>query len=166
MPFCPKCGQEVPDEAVYCPKCGAKIETGKREYHEKREKEEKEEKREKEEKHEPSDISGAIVGGLVLIWLGITFYLAETRYIRWSEWVAYFLLGLGAILIIQALIKYFTSPYKSSAYGIAIGGLVVASIGLVMIVGITAWWPFIFIVLGIIVIISSITSRKRSPKVR
>ncbi len=166
MPFCPKCGQEVPDDAVYCPKCGTKIGTGKREYYEKREKEEKGEKKEKEEKHEPSDISGAIVGGLVLIWLGVTFYLAETGFIKWSAWVAYFLLGLGAILVIQALIKYFTSPYKGSAYGIAIGGIVVASIGLVMMYEITVWWPLIFIVLGIIVIVSSITSRKRSPKVR
>ncbi|MCX8189134.1 MAG: zinc ribbon domain-containing protein [Nitrososphaeria archaeon] len=160
MPYCPKCGQEVPDDAVYCPKCGTRIEGGKREHYE------KEEKREKGEKHEASDISGAIVGGLVLIWLGITFYLAEIGYIKWSTWTAYFLLGLGAILIIQALIKYLTSPYKSSAYGIAIGGLVIASIGLVMIYGLTVWWPFIFIVLGIIVIISSITSRKHSPRVR
>jgi len=173
MPYCPKCGQEVTSDDLFCPKCGAQLTITQppieRRYRgEKAEKEEKTEKREKEEKEEkheePADRSGPLIGGLILIWLGITFYLAQMNYIGWNVWWAYFLIGIGAILLLQAAIRYLTSPYKSSATGSLIGGLIMIAIGLVGVSGVRDWWPFIFIAIGIAVILAGLSALKRSPR--
>jgi hypothetical protein len=65
---------------------------------EKAEKEEKGEKHERERERE-RDLAGAIGGG-VLIWLGISFWLAQSGTVSWTNWWAYFIAGLGALLII------------------------------------------------------------------
>ena len=67
---------------------------------ERAEKAEKEEKGEKHEKGRESDLAGAILGGGVLIWLGISFWLAQSGTVSWTNWWAYFIAGLGALLII------------------------------------------------------------------
>lgn len=174
MPFCPKCGAEIPSDAAFCPNCGSKIAAPtippveRRYEREKSEKGEKHEKREKEEKYEKGekskDWTGPIIGGLILIWLGITFYIAQMNYISWAHWWAYFIFGLGIILIVQAGIRYATPAYKGSAIGSFIGGLVLMIIGLSGIMGVEKWWPLILIAIGIIVIVSGVIASKRTPK--
>ena len=173
MPFCPKCGTEVSSDAVFCPKCGAQVTAGAapsteiRYRGEKREKEEKEEKREKGEKHEkgePGDKTGPIVGGLILIWLGITFYMTQSNYITWLQWPWYFLIGIGVVLLIQAAIRFMASTYRGTAIGSLIGGIILLIIGLAGVSGIRDWWWLFFIGIGIVVIIWGITAARRSPR--
>ena len=170
MPFCPKCGTEVSSDAVFCPKCGAQIIVSavppvppippveRRQYGEKREKQEK--------GGERGDKSGPIVGGLILIWLGISLYLTQTNYlgVTWNNWWGYFLIGIGVILLIQSAIRYMTLPYKGSATGTMIGGFVLIVIGLAGATGIRDWWFLIFIAIGIVVIISGLTATRRNPR--
>ena len=99
MPYCSKCGAQVREEMAFCPKCGAALKVEpppaetvsapapyraeKAEKHEKREKEEKGEKREKEEKTEKHEkrefgVIGPLIGGLILIVVGLMFYLQVT----------------------------------------------------------------------------------------
>jgi hypothetical protein len=112
MSYCPKCGAKVTEEMSFCPKCGAPIkveqaapaETRPREYRrgEKAEKGEKHEKGEKGEKREFGFL-GPLIGGLILIFLGITFYLEITGiYERRMVWAFFFLL-VGVIVIIAAV---------------------------------------------------------------
>ncbi|MGQ9781125.1 MAG: zinc-ribbon domain-containing protein [Nitrososphaeria archaeon] len=165
MPFCSKCGAEIPPDAVFCPKCGAQIGVApvpSIRYRE--EKREKEEKSEKGEKHEPGEKTGPLVGGLILIWLGITFYMVQARYIVWADWWAYFLIGLGVILLIQGAIKHVTSAYRSAATRGLIAGIVILIIGLAGASGMRNWWWIIFIVIGVAIIVSGITAIKRTPK--
>lgn len=171
LPFCPKCGAEVSDDVAFCPKCGNQISVspaavGRRyargEKEEKREKGEKEEKHEKEEK--PSDRTGPLVGGLILIWLGITFYLVQARYIGWNEWWSYFLIGIGVVLIVQAVIRYTSSRFKGAAMGFLIGGVVLLIIGLAGTMGMKDWWPLVLIAIGVVVILGGVTARMRTPK--
>jgi len=122
MAYCPKCGAKVREEMSFCPKCGAALKVEqppaeaappapyrgeKAEKHEKREKEEKErgEKREKGEKHEKREYGfvGPLIGGLILIFLGLMFFLAMTTAISWGAAAAIFLVIVGIIIILGAI---------------------------------------------------------------
>jgi len=170
MPFCPKCGADVSEDARFCHDCGAalgevRVTRPSEEKYEKREKDEKGEKREKGEKHEKrGDRGSPLMGGLVLIWLGITFYLATLRVISWMDWWAYFLLGLGGILLIQAVITAASTGRSGTMYGPLIGGGVLLLIGATWILGIRNWWPLIPIAIGIAIIVSVLRERMRSPR--
>jgi len=129
-----------------------------------REKAEKQEKSEKKEKQEKSGgtLGGALVGGSILIWLGISFYLQSIGYLSWQNWWAYFLLGLGVILIADGLVG---SLQRNPGFvGMVIGGGVLAFIGAASIL--STWqylWPLFLVLLGIAVIVGGITARRRSP---
>jgi hypothetical protein len=118
MSYCPKCGSKVTEEMSFCPKCGApvKIEqappvTTRREYRrrekeeEKGEKHEKQEKREKGEKGEKGEYGflGPLVGGLILIFLGVTWWLGINQTLDWKILWAFFLLMVGIVIILAAI---------------------------------------------------------------
>jgi uncharacterized membrane protein YvbJ len=112
MPYCPKCGVEVKEEMEFCPQCGAslkplpaRVKMEKEEKEEKEEKREKREKAEKGEKHEKREVGyvGPLVGGLILILVGITFFLAATERIQVLNWGPIFLIMVGIIILIFGL---------------------------------------------------------------
>jgi predicted lipid-binding transport protein (Tim44 family) len=118
MPYCPKCGSKVDEEMSFCPKCGAALRVEqpsvvaapqapraeKEEKHEKREKEEKQEKKEKTEKGEKREYGylGPLIGGLILVVLGVMFYLATTMALGTVTW-AFFIILIGIIIIVGAI---------------------------------------------------------------
>ncbi|MBI2937000.1 MAG: zinc ribbon domain-containing protein [Thaumarchaeota archaeon] len=179
---CRECGSIIPTDAKFCPSCGAAVAPQtippaaavplpRREYrgekHEKAEKGEKEEEKgEKAEKRSSGDRTGAVTGGLILIWLGISFYLAQTNVIPWANWWAYFLTGLGVIIIVNGLIRY--SEYRYNPTGAFIGGAVLVVIGLTFLMGVRDFWrdfwPVILIIIGAVVIISGLTARSRAQR--
>jgi hypothetical protein len=167
MTFCMKCGAEVPEGAEFCPKCGNQMTVsaavGRR--HRREEKQEKEEKEEKHEKGEKSgDRTGPLTGGLILIWLGISLYLAQTNYIVWDTWWPYFIIGVGVILIVQAVIRYTSSQHKAPAMGFLIAGAVLLIVGFAGVVGMNDWWPFVLIAIGVVVIFGGMRARARTPR--
>ena len=99
MPYCPKCGKEVKEDAVFCPYCGQSLKpedkvvyrrhrdekNEKGEKNEKNEKNEKDSRGEKAEKGEKNEGSGAmwgaVMGGLIVLWLGVTFLFRQYGYI-------------------------------------------------------------------------------------
>jgi len=110
MPYCPKCGVEVKEEMDFCPQCGASLKPlparmEKAEKEEKREKEEKGEKAEKTEKHEKREFGyvGPLVGGLILILVGTTLFLAATNRIQFLDWGPIFLIIVGIIILVFGL---------------------------------------------------------------
>lgn len=131
-------------------------------YGRRHEKQEKQEKGEKNEKGKGGDITGALTGGLILIWLGVTFFLQENSYIPSADWWAYFLLGIGVILILQGLLRYSTT--RRPFFGLFIGGGVLVLIGLSSIQAVSAdLWPLILVVLGAAIMLSAVTGRRRRP---
>ncbi len=177
--FCPRCGSQVPADAAFCPRCGAQLSAttqaptpsqpptpyySRREYrrHEKQEKNEKAEKGEKG-RGPGGSLIGPIVGGLILIWLGVTFYLQESGVISSSNWWAYFLVGIGVILIIQGLLFYARS--RRTSFGPFIGGVILILIGLTYISNYSFGnlWPLILVAIGVAVIASAYAGRRRSP---
>ena len=120
MPYCQKCGSEVSENMDFCPQCGATLKVTetrpaeryrrekaeKEEKHEKNEKEEKMEKGEHLEKYEKQEYSvfGSLFGGFILIFLGIIFYLTVTGTITLRSVFPFFLIIVGAIVILGVLI--------------------------------------------------------------
>ncbi len=179
--FCHKCGTQLPAGATFCPRCGASVSSvtqqpgaqqpptsrrgEKGEKHEKQEKQEKHEKNEKGEKGGGGDVLGAVVGGLILIWLGATFYLEESGYLPGDIWWAYFLSGVGAIVILQGAVIY---SRGRRGLGSVVGGGIAAFIGLTTIAaheyGFQARvWPLLIVALGLFVLLAGIASRRRVP---
>lgn len=119
-----------------------------------------EEKREKEEKGEEEGIEekfrkdpfAAIFLGLIAILAGTIFFLATRGYIEWDDWWAYFLLGLGAILIIEALARHAVPAYRRPLFGRVIVGLVLVSIGASSIYELREWWPLLIVIVGILLL--------------
>jgi uncharacterized membrane protein YvbJ len=119
MSYCPKCGTKVSEEMTFCPKCGAALKVEKsmpaeRYRSEKGEKQEKQEKGEKQEKTEKGEqpekyekgefgIIGPLIGGLILILVGFMFYLAVTGVLRFSTILPFFLIIIGAIVILGVI---------------------------------------------------------------
>ena len=174
--YCHRCGSLLPRESTFCPKCGTPVAGAqsaglaqpvakrKNETGEKDEKKEKNEKGEKAEKgSQRGGYIGAVIGGLVLVWFGISFFLQENSYLPSNTWWAYFLVGLGLILVFDGLLRYAEGRY---GLGPIIGGAVVAAIGISSIAQLE-WnvkaelWPFVFIAIGVVVLVGGITARGR-----
>jgi amino acid transporter len=189
--YCAYCGNKFPAGAAFCFRCGSKVaETGaaaaaatavggtgagavpppptyqrryRNEKNEKEEKDEKNEKNEKNEKGKDSDVSGALFGGGVLIWLGVTFYLATTQNIAWTNWWSYFVSGVGVMLLVLGLFRSMKRGSYSPFLGFFIGGAVLLFIGATSIFSTGTNWYFWLIFIGIAIIIIAILGRRRVP---
>jgi uncharacterized membrane protein YvbJ len=114
MAYCPKCGNEVRDDMVFCPKCGAPLKVQQtstatvrsaRYRNEKAEKDEKQEKTEKTEKHEKGEHAfiGPLIGGLILVFIGLSFYLETTGLVSRPVTGALFLVIVGVLIMFGAI---------------------------------------------------------------
>jgi hypothetical protein len=177
--YCHKCGTQLPGGATFCPKCGAAVavsaasQAGPQQWTTRRgeraEKYEKQEKREKSEKGEKGSTAGgmlgALIGGLILIWLGATFFLEQNGYLPTSDWWAYFVAGVGAILVLEGVVIY---SEGRRGFGPVIGGAILLLIGLS---SISAYqlrleanlWPLLLVALGVVVILGGLAARRRVP---
>ncbi len=120
MSYCQKCGSEVKEDMTFCPKCGAALKVTEprppeRYRSEKAEKQEKQEKHEKEEKMEKGEqpekfekkeysILGPLIGGSILILVGFMFYLAVAGVLNLRSIFPFFLIIIGAIVILGVAI--------------------------------------------------------------
>jgi len=126
MPNCPKCGNKVTEAMSFCPNCGTNLKPApppvkiaalaptaappppitRYEKQEKREKEEKHEKSETTEKHEKQQYGsfGPIIAGVILIMLGLFFYLMMTMNFPTQFAWAYFLIIVGIAIILLVII--------------------------------------------------------------
>jgi len=102
----------------------------------------------------------SLTGGLILILLGVLFLLTEMGRIGWENWWAYFLVGLGGIFLLEALIRAFSPEGRKGISGKIIAGLILAVIGGAHIIGFEEWWPLILIAVGVGVLVSGFIRRK------
>jgi len=110
--------------------------------------------------HKRDPLSG-MTGGLILILLGVLFLLATMDIILWGEWWPYFLIGLGAILIIEVIIRSTSPSYRQDITGKLIGGVVLIVIGCAFVFGMSNWWPLILIAVGVVLLFSSLWKAKK-----
>ena len=101
------------------------------------------------------DYPPKVTGGLILILLGILFLMSEMDKVSWSDWWAYFLVGLGAIFLIEALLRSFSPEGRRAIGGRLVAGPILIVIGASHLIGLEHWWPLVLIVVGIGVLISA-----------
>lgn len=151
--FCKKCGATLDSYSAFCPKCGTPVGVQNPagapapEWVAKKE-----------------DKSGPFIGGSILIWLGLSLFLAQSGTISWAIWWAYFMVGLGAILIAFGFIRKRIGATPQDASGMVTGGLVVSMIGIFFviasIINFGAMWPFLLVAIGLIIIVVALVSGK------
>ena len=111
-------------------------------------------------RHHHGGISG-IGAGVFLLLLGILLFLTNRGILSWDKWWQFLIIGIGIILLVDTLVRY----QKDSAREIRIGGLIVAivliGVGVAFLVGNTAWWPLVIILLGVAIIVSGLLRRGR-----
>ncbi len=115
MSYCPKCGSKIDENMMFCPRCGASLKAEQIPTapaprtvvyrNEKGEKDEKHEKQEKTEKHEKRvyGFIGPLIGGLILIFIGLTAYLELTNMVEPGMLNALFFIIVGVAIIIGAI---------------------------------------------------------------
>jgi hypothetical protein len=101
-----------------------------------------------------------LTGGLILILLGVLFLLTEMDRISWADWWAYFLVGLGGIFILEAVLRGFSAEGRRGLGGRLIAGAVLAAIGGSHLLGLEEWWPLLLIAVGVVVLVSSFLERR------
>jgi hypothetical protein len=75
--------------------------------------------------------------GLILILLGVMFFLANQGIVGWGEWWKYFLIGLGGIFLVDAAIRSGQENYRGFVIGRVVSGFVLISTGVLFLFGFT-----------------------------
>jgi hypothetical protein len=101
------------------------------------------------------DYHPKLTGGLILILLGVLFLLTEMDRISWADWWAYFLVGLGGIFLLEALLRAFSAEGRRGISGRLTAGLILVIIGGSYLIGFMEWWPLILIAVGVVVLVSA-----------
>jgi len=104
-----------------------------------------------------------IFGGLIVLAIGLSFFLAANNVISWDKWWAYLLVFLGLVFIIEAVIR--NKSFKDRLIGGRfIAGIILLSIGFSFVLSLKNWWPLILIAVGLLIIIKGILSHKEETK--
>ena len=155
MPFCPKCGQETSEDDEYCPNCSYPLK--RRPIRPVRRRDEK------DEKHEKQDEKSALMGGLVVVWLGLSLILQNAGLLEWTDFGGVFLLGLGLIIVFRGLWAYSQSGVFEHGFGYVVGGGFVSLIGAGIAFDLDEWWPVLLIALGLIIVARAFMARSETP---
>jgi hypothetical protein len=167
MRYCSKCGAELADDSTFCSSCGHQVGTPvesarRRERGEKGEKHEKEEKGEKQEKGK-GDSTGAFIGGSIIVLLGALLLLQNYDYLRSDDFGSFFLIGIGAILLLAGIWRYASGLRAAS--GFMIGGVILTALGVADMAEFDRWsGAILLIAIGVVVVLWGISASRRNPK--
>jgi len=93
--------------------------------------------------------------GLLLIMLGILFFAEGRQWLTGAEWWKALCIGLGSILIIDALIHYLNPAARMYAFGRLIPGVVFLFVGIAVLIDFNKWWPLALVGTGVALFFSS-----------
>jgi len=116
---------------------------------------------EKGEKYRRDPFSAVFVG-LIILLIGVLWFLSAENVIVSGEWWQWFLIGLGSIFILDRLIRYPSPVNRRPMFGRIIVGLILIAVGIALIYGVETWWPLIVGIVGIAFIAYGIY-RSRKP---
>ncbi len=102
---------------------------------------------------------GPLIGGLVIIWLGVTFYLQQTGAIISDNWWSLFVAGLGAILILQGALR--SALTRRPVVGSFFWGATLLVIGLAFYYNTgTVFWSLVVVLGGIALLAYGLFARR------
>ena len=97
----------------------------------------------------------AIGWGLFIILVGGLFLAGNAGWLK-ADWWTYFAIGLGCILVIGFLMRFFRGlGGRWSAVGRLVIGLALIYVGLASYYGFGEWWPLALIVIGIGILVKA-----------
>jgi hypothetical protein len=160
MPYCSKCSKEVKDDDILCATCGTSLKessVNSRSYNSER----WEERVDAWSNYIEINVStwqeerfwGSLMGGLIILWLGVTLLLSEYGYLT-GGWWGWFLSGIGFIFLGRGLYSLFRN-HRGRGKGFVYSGVIIGVMGATSIVGIVNWWAILFVVMGLIIILSA-----------
>ncbi|HEY3274960.1 MAG TPA: zinc-ribbon domain-containing protein [Methanocella sp.] len=167
MPFCKNCGNETEPGAEYCRKCGQRVGEGSLGDEIGREIGDSIRKSIIVESIPEVKLIDAIFGGLVVVLIGGVLYLAASDalpgVVGWNNFWAYFLLGLGVLLLIKGIAMFLIKPARGKAYGDIQGGLILGLIGgtFVLLLSGGDWstnWPIFLVIAGAVIVAVAIAT--------
>jgi hypothetical protein len=98
--------------------------------------------------------------GLMLILLGGLFFSAMQNWLSWDNWWQLFLIGLGIIFLVDALVRYLNPSTRFGIFGRVIPGLILVVVGSAFYFSMETWWPLILIVIGAAILIRMIVYKR------
>lgn len=101
-----------------------------------------------------------LYAGLILVLLGIVFFLSSQAWIGKGDWWKYFIIGLGSLFLIEVLVRYLQPTYRRLKFGKLVAGLILVSIGFASLTGIGNWWPLILIAIGLAMLLNALFRRR------
>jgi hypothetical protein len=107
------------------------------------------------------DRRSGLFWGLALILLGILLFGATRGWLSWDNWWHYFLIGLGIIFLLGALVNYMSSD-RVDSIGRIIPGVILICVGIAFIYGWDMWWPLVLIAAGVAVLLTLVFKRRSS----
>jgi len=114
--------------------------------------EEREEQRPTEEKWARDPI-GAVFFGLILLVVAVVLLLGTQGYVEWEDIWAYFLVGLGLIFWVEAVVRFALPAYRRPIFGRLILGLILVAVGGANIYGLAEWWPVALIAVALALVL-------------
>jgi len=106
-------------------------------------------------------LSSGIGWGLFFILVGGLFLAGNAGWLQ-ADWWTYFAIGLGGILVIGFLMRFFRGlGGRWSAIGRLVIGLALIYIGLASYYGFGEWWPLALIVIGIGILVKALLGNGR-----
>jgi len=160
MPYCPKCGKEVKNEDVICETCGTSLKETLVNYRSYTN-EHWEERIDAWANHIEINLNtwreerflGSLMGGLIILWLGATFLLREYGYLA-GTWGGWFLPGVGIIFLGRGIYSL-SRNHQGRGKGFVYVGVIIGAMGAASILGIVNLWAILFMILGLIIILSA-----------
>jgi len=106
----------------------------------------------------------SVFWGLMLILWAVIIILAKQKVFDTADIWKYFLIGLGSIFIIQAIVNYFSSLPRIFTVSRLIPGFVLLFIGLGFVLNFNAAWPVGLVIAGIAVLFFSWFAQREVEK--
>jgi PAS domain S-box-containing protein len=111
--------------------------------------------RQQRRQRKPSDPLRGLFWGLLLVLLGVLFFILGRSWITGVSWWIALCIGLGAIFIIDAFVHYLSPSTRSYTFGRFIPGIIFLFVGLAFLFGFSRWWPLALVTTGIALFFSS-----------
>ncbi len=112
------------------------------------------------------DMLGTVTLASILIWIGAVLLGRnvglDDRFAWWSTW-AVIMSGVGAILLVEALVRLLSPARRKAIGGNAILGLVFLGVGLQSLFGLSLVWPALLIGAGLVILVQGVARRRPGP---
>jgi PAS domain S-box-containing protein len=113
--------------------------------------------REREERRlrKQRDPMRGLFWGMFLVLLGSLFFASGRGWISSETWWEALIIGLGAILILESIVRYLNPDSRSYAFGRLVPGAILLFFGLAFALNIGTWWPLALVGVGIALFLNS-----------